>query len=134
MSNQGKLIKQGLRPVFRSILNQKWRRVLGDVTTEVDKNQFQLKWQHVFEQEENDTVFFAYTYPYSYTESLNKTQKMMKRLENSMTYMHREVLCHSVEGREMEIITLSSYKGITDDREPHIENCLPLGEERPFMF
>jgi len=35
--------------------------------------------------------------------------------------MHREVLFHSFEGREMELITLSSYKGITEDRENLIE-------------
>lgn len=34
----------------------------------------------------------------------------------------------------MELLTLSSYKGVTDNREPHIDNCLPLGEDRPFMF
>ena len=35
--------------------------------------------------------------------------------------MHREVLFHSFEGREMELITLTSYKGITEERENMIE-------------
>ena len=42
----------------------------------------------------------------------------MERLKGSKEiYMHREVLFHSFEGREMELITLSSYKGITQRRE-----------------
>jgi len=50
--------------------------------------------------------------------------------------MHREVLAHSIEGREMELLTISSYKGIKDDRESEIDEptCLPLKTERPFMF
>ena len=48
--------------------------------------------------------------------------------------MHREVLSHSLEGREMELITLSSYKGITTKREEPIQGCLPLKEGRPYVF
>ena len=39
-----------------------------------------------------------------------------------------------MEGREMELITLSSYKGITEKREEPIKGCLPLNEERPYVF
>ena len=57
-------------------------------------------------------------------------------------YMHREVLFHSFEGREMELITLTSYRGITEERENMIEGegLLPFssGAEmqsvRPFLF
>ena len=65
---------------------------------------------------------------------------MLKRLKDSETvYMHREVLFHSAEGREMELITLSSYKGITEEREPMInaEGLLPWNgsiDKRPFKF
>ena len=31
MGNQGKLFKNGLRPVYRSASNQKWKRVHGKV-------------------------------------------------------------------------------------------------------
>lgn len=52
----------------------------------------------------------------------------MKNFKNSLDiYMHREVLFHSLEGREIELITLSSYKGITERREPGFteEGLLP---------
>ena len=53
-------------------------------------------------------------------------------------YIHREVLFHSVEGREVELLTLSSYKGITTEREDMIEGegLLPFSskDDRPFKF
>lgn len=51
--------------------------------------------------------------------------------------MHREVLFHSLEGREMELITLSSFKKITNQREPGFseEALLPNNKvPRPFLF
>lgn len=82
-------------------------------------------------------VYFAYTYPYSYAESLNKTQNLLKRFEKSEDiYIHREVLFHSLEGREMELVTLTSHKGKTDEREEEFdeEGLRPFNEERPFVF
>ena len=77
MGNQGKLFKNGLRPVYRSTSNMKWKRIHGQLSYKFDKstNQFILNWTHSFENIKNseDEVFFAYTYPYSYTESLVKT-------------------------------------------------------------
>lgn len=76
MSNQGRLFKQGLRPVFRSASNMKWKRVLGKIDYKVLQNGLSnVTWSHTFDniKDKDEEVFFAYTYPYSYTESLNKT-------------------------------------------------------------
>lgn len=45
--------------------------------------------------------------------------------------MHREVLFHSIEGREMELLTFSSYKGITTEKEEMIEGkgLLPFAKD-----
>jgi hypothetical protein len=32
-------------------------------------------------------------------------------------YFHREVVYYSIEGRKMEMITISSKDGLTDERE-----------------
>ena len=37
----------------------------------VEKGAFVLEWMHTFEAE--DVYYFAYTYPYSYTDSMVKT-------------------------------------------------------------
>lgn len=141
MGLQGKLFKTGLRPVYRSVSNQKWRRVQGDVAYKNEKTSSTVTWTHTFDELEDpaDVFYFAYTYPYSYTESIIKSRKIINRIQKSkQAYIHREVLAYSLEGREMEMLTLSSFKGILNIREPVIEGqgCLPHGDQltRPMMF
>lgn len=79
-----------------------------------------MSWTHKFEniKDRDEEVYFAYTYPFSYAESMIKTQKLLNKYESSSeVYIHREVLFHSLEGREIELITLSSFKGITTQKE-----------------
>lgn len=55
----------------------KWKRVHGKVDYRLNSanNCFLVNWKHKFENIKGpeEEVYFAYTYPYSYTESLNKT-------------------------------------------------------------
>lgn len=52
--------------------------------------------------------------------------------------MHREVLFHSFEGREMELVTLSSRKGLSKKEEREVEfdeeSLCPNKEVRPYKF
>ena len=60
---------------------------------------------------------------------------MLNRYKDSEEiYMHREVLIHSMEGREMEMITMSSYKGIQTIWEPKFTETGMLNQQRPFKF
>ena len=83
MGNQGRLFKNGLRPVYRSASNMKWKRVHGKVDYKLNSqtNYFLVNWKHKFDKitGPEEEVYFAYTYPYSFTESLNKTQNLLKR-------------------------------------------------------
>lgn len=64
----------------------------------------------------------------------------MNKFESSNEiYLHREVLFHSVEGREMELLTLSNFKNITTEKEEMMDGkgLLPFTkdkESRPFKF
>jgi hypothetical protein len=40
-------------------------------------------------------------------------------------YFHREVMFYSREGRKMEVVTISSRDGITDEQEEQV-SCLVL--------
>ena len=77
MGNQGRLFKNGLRPVFRSSSNMKWRRIPGELVYKVDKDSSYcfLSWTHKFEniRGPDEEIYFAYTYPWSYAESRIKT-------------------------------------------------------------
>jgi hypothetical protein len=51
MGNQGKLFKNGLRPVYRSKSNMKWKRVHGKVDYKLNSqtNSFYINWKHNFD-------------------------------------------------------------------------------------
>lgn len=40
-------------------------------------------------------------------------------------YTSRELLCHSIEGRRIDLLTVSSAKGITETKEPRIAGLFP---------
>ena len=44
-------------------------------------------------------------------------------------YFHRETLYYSIEGRKMEVVTISSRDGITDERE-----TVPDGAEKQGLY
>ncbi|KAG8225707.1 hypothetical protein J437_LFUL001741 [Ladona fulva] len=50
-------------------------------------------------------------------------------------YYHRECLCHSLEGRSVDLITITSNWGISREREPRLKNLFPDVEvPRPHAF
>lgn len=40
-------------------------------------------------------------------------------------YFHRDTLCFSNDGLKVDLITISSMKGITDSEEEHLNNLFP---------
>lgn len=50
-------------------------------------------------------------------------------------YYHREVVCYSLEGRRIDLITISSHHNITSMREPRLANLFPDSNvPRPFQY
>lgn len=49
-------------------------------------------------------------------------------------YYHRELLMRSVEGRRIDLITVSGTNGMRDEEEAHIAGCFPEGGKRPRRF
>ena len=79
-----------------------------------------MSFQHSFNYSEEETTYFAFTYPFSYQESQEKIDDIENKVSSGEIpncYFHREVLYHSLEGRKMEIFTLTSNDGITNERE-----------------
>lgn len=58
---------------------------------------------------------------------------MTKFAEHEIVYCHREILTYSFEGRPMEMITLTSNLGRTDEVEETIEGLYP-DNNRPNKF
>ena len=74
----------------------------------------------MFSTSPGETTFFAFSYPFSYEESQAKIDSIEHQFNNSNDknlYFHRETVYYSIEGRKMEMMTISSMDGITDERE-----------------
>lgn len=101
-----------------------------------------MQFTHMFSYPENQTTYFAFTYPFSYEDSLKLTDDIQKRMQTqSNAYFNREILYYSLEGRAMELLTISSRDQITDEHEtiPADSNgLLPMAEldptSRPLRF
>lgn len=151
LNNQTKLYREGLKPVFRVLPNtqKKWRRIFTKVNYFINQeDQFTLKFQHMFSNPPNETTYFAFSYPWSYEDSQNKIDEIGQSFQNAggedkNLYFHRETIYYSIEGRKMEVMTISSMDGITDQRETMPKGCENEGifpesigapEKRPFLF
>ncbi|CAI2372499.1 unnamed protein product [Moneuplotes crassus] len=143
MNNQGKLLKMGLRPVYRVIPKGKyWQKVSGNTTWSKGQYGLEVNFEHTFTAGPSERVYFAFTYPFSYHDIQQKTLKIEQKLENKSkydhVYYHKELLGRSIENRRVDLITLTSKTGMTEEHEDLIENCFPEHEgdksKRPFKF
>lgn len=75
LSGQGKLYNAGLRPVYKTFPGEnKWKiveynNIPGNLNWRTEVDGFYLKFTHIFESK-SQTVHFAFTYPFSYQESI----------------------------------------------------------------
>ncbi|XP_059620249.1 cytosolic carboxypeptidase-like protein 5 [Phlebotomus argentipes] len=176
LNRQAKLYSQGMHPVVKVGANGKWERIKDKPSYTVEDENFIVSFLHRGGEDSEQDFFYAFTYPYTYTELQNyltrldrrfrKRQfelkvrqlegaagsskaedvavaKRLKDLENacaspdvdplqlneedfkSEIYFHRELLTYSVEKRRVDLITISSYHGICDEREQRLENLFP---------
>jgi len=83
----------------------------------------------MFSNQPNEVTYFAFSYPFSYEESQGKITEIQDKFEaagpEKNLYFHRETLYYSIEGRKMEIMTISSRDGIMEERE-----TIPDGGEK----
>ncbi|XP_050964143.1 cytosolic carboxypeptidase-like protein 5 isoform X1 [Labeo rohita] len=147
MNKQSKLYSQGMAPFVRSLpVRTRWERVRDRPAFEMSDSQFILSFVHRLLDVRGVTTYFSFCYPFSYTEC----QDMMLQLDHRFLsaahtpgpcsplesiYYHRELLCYSLDGHRVDLITVSSCHGLLEEREPRLERLFPdLGTPRPHCF
>ncbi|XP_077101591.1 cytosolic carboxypeptidase-like protein 5 isoform X4 [Siphateles boraxobius] len=151
MNKQSKLYSQGMCPFVRALpVKTRWERVRDRPTFEMSDSQFILSFVHRLLDVRGVTTYFSFCYPFSYTEC----QDMMLQLEQKFlsvthththtlgpcspvesVYFHRELLCHSLDGHRVDLITVSSCHGLLEEREPRLDRLFPdLSTPRPHCF
>ncbi len=81
----------------------------------------------------NKEVFFAFSYPFSYQENLNRLQKLDEmNLKDKDIYYHRELMIKSPQDRDIDLVTISSQEGKLNENEAQIEeNLFPNQSQTP---
>lgn len=145
MNKQSKLYSQGMAPFVRTLPSRpRWERIRDRPTFEMTETQFVLSFVHRFLEGRGATTFFAFCYPFSYSDCQDLLNQLDQRfLENHPThsspldtiYYHRELLCYSLDGLRVDLLTITSCHGLREDREPRLEQLFPdASTPRPFRF
>ncbi|XP_053300667.1 cytosolic carboxypeptidase-like protein 5 isoform X2 [Pleuronectes platessa] len=146
MNNQRKLYSQGMAPLVRTLPGKnRWERIRERPTTEIIDNQFILSFIHRLSEVRGATTYFSFCFPFSYTEC----QEMLQQLDVShpnaahlnpssapaSVYYHRELLCHSLDGNRVDLLTVTNCSGMQEEREPRLSKLFPdTNTPRPHRF
>ncbi|NWI67410.1 CBPC5 protein, partial [Todus mexicanus] len=99
------------------------------------ETQFVLSFVHRFLEHRGATTYFAFCYPFSYSEC----QEMLAQLDGRFqecrhmspsspldsVYYHRELLCHSLDKLRVDLLTVTSCHGMLEKREPRLDKLFP---------
>lgn len=120
MNNQKPLFGYGMKPVFRTEQTG-WSRVPGAIHTEDSgKDEFSIRFAHVFFHGPQIETFFAFCHPYTFSEWERRRQMLETRFvgrgkrPGKSLYFHRDILTYSLQKRPVDILTVTSDPGPTD--------------------
>ncbi|XP_074471126.1 cytosolic carboxypeptidase-like protein 5 isoform X4 [Sebastes fasciatus] len=146
MNNQRKLYSQGMAPLVRTLPGKnRWERVRERPTAEIVDNQFILSFTHRLSETRGATTYFSFCFPFSYSECQEMLQQFDKSYPNAAqlspssapgsVYYHRELLCHSLDGNRVDLLTVTNCNGMQEEREPRLPKLFPdTNTPRPQRF
>ncbi|XP_043918798.1 cytosolic carboxypeptidase-like protein 5 isoform X2 [Protopterus annectens] len=146
LNKQSKLYSQGMAPFVRTIpVKPRWERIRDRPTFEMSENQFILSFTHRFLEHRGATTYFAFCYPFCYTECQEILTQLDEKFVDSKylspssppdsLYYHRELLCHSLDNLRVDLLTITSCHGMMAEREPRLEKLFPDNfTHRPHRF
>ncbi|XP_051161461.1 cytosolic carboxypeptidase-like protein 5 isoform X2 [Leptopilina boulardi] len=144
LNKQVKMFSQGMCPVYKILPGHpQWERIRDKPIYALDEksNEFTLSFNYRTPDNPKAITYFAFTYPFTYNDLQTQLKKIQSRLSRRTIvsvddiYYHRECVIKSLEGRRLELLTISSYQNISMEREDRLMNLFPEKNElRPFKF
>ncbi|CAG0902311.1 unnamed protein product [Darwinula stevensoni] len=125
LNRQKKLFSQGMSPVFMVLpVQRQWERIPGKTSFENTESAFTVRFQFRMPSMEGAESYIAFTYPHNYA----KLEDILLRLDQrypqprSLTpppnprgiYYFRETLCYSLDGRRVDMMTVTSNDGASN--------------------
>ncbi|XP_064104893.1 cytosolic carboxypeptidase-like protein 5 [Macrobrachium nipponense] len=139
LNKQSKLFSQGMQPVMQCISGMRhprWERIKDRCTYRSEENSTVISWVHTV-SDPCAVTHYAFTYPYTYTELQTLLDSLDRRFpaDCPSVYYHRELLVYSLDHWRVDLLTISSHKGKSEDREHRLPGLFPLPDQpRPFRF
>ena len=97
--------------------------------------QFKLSFMYRFPDQRNEVCYFAFCYPHSYLEcqakleGLDKAFAVCKQMtpfsQQDSIYYQRELVCNSLDGLRIDLLTVSSVRGMMQEREEYLPHLFP---------
>ncbi|XP_064304500.1 cytosolic carboxypeptidase-like protein 5 isoform X1 [Phalacrocorax carbo] len=146
MNKQSRLYSQGMSPFVRTLpMRPRWERIRERPSFEMVETQFVLSFVHRFLEHRGATTYFAFCYPFSYTECQEMLAQLDCRFQEcrhmspssplDSVYYHRELLCHSLDKLRVDLLTVTSCHGMLEKREPRLDKLFPdTATPRPRRF
>ena len=113
------------------------------INVQMTENGMKLDFQFFAPDQRKQTTYFAFCYPHSYADCQRKLNRLDQRfidpsscdrscdqshnlsIERNDIYYHRELLTQSLEGLRVDLITISSFGGMLDEREQRLPHMFP---------
>jgi len=124
--------QEGMVPVYLSQTNNNiWQYIPSNLTelNKISDKTIEVSFQFTFNSTDSQKgVFFAFTFPYTYSDSQRFIDQMEKTYAlNPSIYFHRELLTYSHEGRRIDLLTITGHDNYSQNPQaPYIlEPMLP---------
>jgi hypothetical protein len=122
LNKQAKLFSQGMHPVTRHGPNGKWERIKDKPTFIITEESFILSFCHrTGENVEDNLIFYAFTFPYTYTEHLQMLDSYDRKHGKSLEDINSIVRELRAPNKEKIVIdiqpTVNSFSSSRDDQE-----------------
>lgn len=150
-----------MQPVMRFSNCGRWERIKDKPQFQTEDGNFVMSFCHHVPETPHLDIFYAFTYPFTYTECqtmLEKFDEKFSRSEENLKamiaqallaktqkvtdehnkgdsgsaidildeiYYKRELLIHSLEGRRVDLLTITSFQGIMNKKEDTLGNLFP---------
>ncbi|XP_065842968.1 cytosolic carboxypeptidase-like protein 5 isoform X2 [Oscarella lobularis] len=131
MNRQTKLYAQGHAPMTRTVFlggggKTKWERVRDRPACEMlEGGHMRMSFEHAFVDDRRATTYFAFSYPFSYDDLRTRLDRIEARYRADETiYFHRELLATTIDGLRVDLLTVTSRRGLSGDVEDRLDTPL----------
>lgn len=128
LNKQAKLFSQGMHPVIKHGSSGKWERMKEKPSFYVTDENFILSINHrTHENIEDNLTFYAFTFPYTYTEQQDALDSYEKKFEKSPEEL--EIIIRELNGPRKDKLVININENVNQDYSMDDESILDSNRE-----